>query len=260
MARLNIDDEVWMDPRVQMLQRALGENEALGQLLRFWKIAQLYWGKETLVPTDVFRFHNFSEELITFGLAEITPNGIYAKGSEAKFDWYLEKIRSGKRGGLKKAENAFNKNKTLLLANPGEAVANPSESYPLTLVPAPAPVPDIVPTPVIDNKNRVERKNPVLPIESVLLEDSTSEIVLKIKQSVLDAWASVYSDHEWVKQEIRKAIAWMAVNPDRKPKSRYAQFMNTWLDRGWEKHRKSLPSNQATEAFDIGKILERLHK
>lgn len=77
----------------------------------------------------------------------------------------------------------------------------------------------------------------------VLLSDSTGQILEGIRREVQDAWIATYQDAAWIKLELGKAWAWILANPQRAPKSNRARFINTWLARGWEQHRKTLPSN-----------------
>lgn len=79
------------------------------------------------------------------------------------------------------------------------------------------------------------------PVE--LQDLGTQELLDLIKPEVQKAWVETYTDPVWIKHEIKAAIAWMRANPARSPKSDFARFMNNWLTRGWERHRKSLPSN-----------------
>lgn len=143
MARINIDDEVWLDPRITMLQKEIGENEALGILIRFWKIAQLYWGKDELIPIGVFNFHCLSDALFKHGLAERRGDFVYAKGSETYFDWYLQKCRNGKFGSLggRPMKNKHLGNPELTHSNP-ELTHSKPEITPPVPVPVPVPVPD----------------------------------------------------------------------------------------------------------------------
>lgn len=64
-----------------------------------------------------------------------------------------------------------------------------------------------------------------------------------ISLKVQEAWASAYPDSNWICQEIKKAIAWEAANPQKK-KRHFSRFMGNWLSSGWDKSRKFLPSNK----------------
>jgi hypothetical protein len=99
MARINIEDEVAADFRFRRLVRKLAdEDKAYGMLLRFWRIAQMYWGDEMkLIPFEEFEAEEL-QPILDCGLAEKREQGIYARGSEKHFAWYLQKCRASKKG------------------------------------------------------------------------------------------------------------------------------------------------------------------
>jgi hypothetical protein len=60
-----------------------------------------------------------------------------------------------------------------------------------------------------------------------------------------DEVKSLYRDDpEYVEREAIKAWAWIKNNPKKSPKKirGFRTFFSGWLDRGWERHRKALPS------------------
>lgn len=97
MARINIDDELHADIRFKRLVRKLGnEDQAIGMLYRFWRLAQDYWGDECgLMPIAEFEAEDF-RPLAEVGFAEIRDDGYYAAGAEERFAWYLQKCRASK--------------------------------------------------------------------------------------------------------------------------------------------------------------------
>jgi hypothetical protein len=128
MARLNIETDIFSDMRFLDLIILVGDREkAIGKLICFWIVAQKYWVNDrSLVPLEVFERMNL-EQLISVGLAEKRDNGIYAKGSEERFDWLLIRKEAAKRGGNKSAELRASK-----------IQANASKSNPLTLTLTPS--------------------------------------------------------------------------------------------------------------------------
>lgn len=103
MARIVFDLDVEFDPRFKLLAQRLGcPDRARGMLIRFWRIAQKYWGKDLLIPRSRFDDNNFTV-LLDVGFAEERPDGFYAKGSKEYFAWYRKAIESGQRGGKKSA-------------------------------------------------------------------------------------------------------------------------------------------------------------
>lgn len=104
MARINIDDELHADHRFKRLVRKLGnEDLATGMLYRFWRIAQDFWANGELLPKSEFDAEDF-QVLLDVGLAEERPEGIYAKGSEQRFGWYVQRCRASEAKAKKAPE------------------------------------------------------------------------------------------------------------------------------------------------------------
>ena len=152
MARINIEDRLFTDPRFAVLEILLSSKElAVGKLVLAWRMAQDYHLKGEVIPKEVF-------EMLGFGVLEKAKfavpkdDGFYMVGSEESFQWLEVKRESGKKGGLAKASKALAK-ASIPLASASEILANarktvakasitsevleqtPSESYPLTLTP-----------------------------------------------------------------------------------------------------------------------------
>lgn len=67
-------------------------------------------------------------------------------------------------------------------------------------------------------------------------------VEFNVRPGATKAWLDAYPDSEWIKSELFRAIAWIEVNPKKRPKS-FARFFGSWLSRGWERRRKALPSS-----------------
>lgn len=109
MARINFEDKLWFDPRLELLIKRIGKFEAVGVLCCFWRLAQIYWtDKEnpcSLIPEKAFNLAHFpADVLFECEFAERREGGIYAKGAEKNFEWVFKKRESGKKGGLAKAK------------------------------------------------------------------------------------------------------------------------------------------------------------
>lgn len=161
MARINIDDDLFIDPRFKRLSRKIGELAAIGTLVEFWFAAQRRWGLGELIPEQ--EMLPDWDLLIECHFAEKRPDGIYASGAEERFDWYRQSIESGQRGGRKSAQARREKYGTaqpLHATNPPSAVVEPpfdnSPNPPsaFTNLPVPSPAPDITPPKVPQEKER----------------------------------------------------------------------------------------------------------
>lgn len=106
VARLNIEDCWWTDPRRTALAEALG-NEPLadGTAIRAWRLAQEFWKHgRGLVPKAMFDMLKSGSNLVQVGLAEIRGDGVYIRGSSAYLDWIAERREAARLGGKKSAE------------------------------------------------------------------------------------------------------------------------------------------------------------
>lgn len=75
MARINIEDTWWNDPRRERLGEKLG-NALLtdGVAIKLWRVSQTYWQKGQLIPGDVFIHFHGAREILESGLARIYPS------------------------------------------------------------------------------------------------------------------------------------------------------------------------------------------
>ena len=69
-------------------------------------------------------------------------------------------------------------------------------------------------------------------------------------KALVNKWIAFSNDADWVMEEYKKADLWVEANPRRKPKDT-VKFMGNWLNRGWEKHRKTIPTHHAKSDFSF---------
>lgn len=146
MPRINVEENLFSDPRFLDLCDELGRFEATGRLIFFWRVAQKYWLEDDSqggIPDEVFGRKEIWKPLADCGLAEKRGNFWYAKGAEAQFDWYLRKKRAGKAGGKKSAE---------LRASKTQAPLEHCSTNLKQIQPSPTPTP----TPLISNSSKEE--------------------------------------------------------------------------------------------------------
>jgi hypothetical protein len=105
MARINIEDSIWSDPRFLKLAVRLGDEEkALGRLVVAWRFAQKFWCPERKpIPLDAWAAASLGRELFDVGLARETPEGVYLAGADEQFAWWFQRQEAGKKGGRPKA-------------------------------------------------------------------------------------------------------------------------------------------------------------
>lgn len=124
MARINIEDKLWTDPRLAILRRITGSDElAFGKLVVAWRTAQEYFVRGENIPEDIFDMMGFMP-LVAAKFAVLENGGYYLHGTREQFQWIEKKREAGRKGGQAKASNA--------LASASITKAEPSETYPLT--------------------------------------------------------------------------------------------------------------------------------
>ncbi len=125
MARININDKLWSDPRFDALKIMVGnEFVAIGIVVKAFRMAQEFWSDgEKLIPAETWDLYPFSY-LEKAGLADRTDSGIYVKGSQDNFDWLSKKRAAGKAGGLKSVQSRQNKYGTTKVLKSGQNEAH----------------------------------------------------------------------------------------------------------------------------------------
>lgn len=69
-------------------------------------------------------------------------------------------------------------------------------------------------------------------------------LLASVRCELQQAWIETYDDVGWLVDQLKQARVWIAANPKRAPKSDLGRFLNSWLSRGWERHRKTIASNR----------------
>lgn len=111
MARLNIEDCWWTDPRRSALSALLGsEPLADAYAIRAWRLGQDFWkhGRQ-LVPKSLFDILPGAASMIQSGLADVRESFVYVRGSSAYLEWIAEKREQAKVAGKKSAESRMKK-------------------------------------------------------------------------------------------------------------------------------------------------------
>ena len=110
MARINIEDCWWSDPRRERLAELVGGLViADGIVIRAWRVAQEFWAKDRLlIPKHIFATIQANASLIQANLAEEREDGIYVRGSSQYLEWCNERRRAARYGGRKSSERPRN--------------------------------------------------------------------------------------------------------------------------------------------------------
>jgi len=89
----------------------------------------------------------------------------------------------------------------------------------------------------VPNVSKLTGSIPDLSGNSVI-EDLLTGITISVQKK----WLACYQDKKFVCDELLKASIWLETNPTKRPKKNMASFLSRWLSRGWENHRKTIPS------------------
>jgi len=122
MARINIEEEWWTDPRRLAIGSVIkNQDKADGQWWRLVHTAQSYWcdhkHPRSLIPKNIFTNSLFHPVFIKIGLVIEKEGGFYLSGSEKHFEWFHIAIKASSRGGKRSAEVRAEKYGTALPIN-----------------------------------------------------------------------------------------------------------------------------------------------
>ena len=208
MPRINVDEEVFRDPRwFGLLSLVEKPEEAIGMLVMFWFLGQKYWQNgEQLIPVN--RIPEVLVPVVRAGFGEERPDGVYVCGSRERFQWLIERREAGRKGGLAKAKQT--------LANAKQNVANlPSSS-------SSSSSSSLTPTLNVTNKSQ---KN-MLGAEKPQLQADGSWSGINGKLSV---WKETFPAVD-IESELKRISAWVMANPKNRKKN-WERFIVNWLSR-----------------------------
>jgi hypothetical protein len=256
MARINIEDSIFTDPKYLNLLIKVGDQyKALGLIVTAFKLAQTHWLKTQSIPAE--NWPKDLDILIDCGLAEkLEAGSIYVKGSKEQFNWLVQKSEAGKSNSEKKLNQLANArakkqekaatetlNGSERTLNEDRTELKMSEALPLSL--------SLTQDNNILNNNNIIAPNALPTVREP--EKPAIEVVnenfSKIKKDLIESWADTYPK-EYLEIELKKARSWLLANKHKAPKSNYGRFLNNWFNNGWEKYRKTLPSNQTKTSVE----------
>lgn len=111
---------------------------------------------------------------------------------------------------------------------------------------------------ILTKKSRPKPKTEVAAQEPLFqFRDPVANEFLRrclVKRVQVELWLRTYGDADWIQQELLKMIGWMDCNKHKAPRANFTRFINSWLSRGWEFHRKNLLGNKPKEETDWKKV------
>jgi hypothetical protein len=104
VARINIEETWWTDPRRAKLARHFSGDyaKADGLVVAMWRVAQEFWSKDRLrIPKEIFETLESWELLVDCKLAILEQSEVYVRGSSQRLNWSFEhrnKLNNSKAG------------------------------------------------------------------------------------------------------------------------------------------------------------------
>jgi len=95
-------------------------------------------------------------------------------------------------------------------------------------------------------------------ITEFIFNEVAFRLLSNVTHSSQKAWLLAYPDADWIVSEILKANVWIESNPRKAPKD-FGRFMANWLSRGYEMHRKGIPSRRPTNSENNAKALSEMY-
>ena len=265
MARINIDDRWWVDPRRRLLIKAVGdEYVADGLALHFWKLGQEAEKRDNRINKKQFKLMPHSDAFLSCELAVEIDGGIYIKGSEKEYS-YLKKAKvNGSKGGKKSAAARSNKSDDLAQANSSESKPfqpSSSRSSSLSLSGSQS---ESKSESQSSSSDAPETETPVEPKKKgaskrsggslTWVFESPEQFVSKMPDDLFARWHRSFSE-EFIAKEITIAEMWLINNPhkNRKTQRGWQNFMTNWLTRNWDSKmnkEKNNPPNRGPKGFN----------
>lgn len=261
MARINFDDDVESKEAFWKLLSLVGGNrdDALGKLVRFFRIAQKRFGEGIAISETDLKEVGL-ECMIQSGWAVPWNDGYQAPNCEKHFDWYRVMKDGARIGGLRSAEVRRKKYGTSqpISSNPPSGNNEPPFEPPFEkTTEAPNPLTPALAPALIKKEDLIEVHDPPPQQETLPIVDRAEAaadapgLPAKIEPQWVRArnqdWGEflkIYQDPGWMEGEVRKMALWLNANRGKMPRSKsgWHRFTAGWLERGWEKYRRALPS------------------
>lgn len=129
MARINIEDQFWIEITAVTKRLKGDETRAVGDAVRLFRIAQQRAKAGRIVSDEDWRIGEFSEALI--GIFALKVEGGYeVVGAKKHFGWLSSRVEAGRQGGIKSGEARRSEINNLDEANGSKPEqTEPSPSY-----------------------------------------------------------------------------------------------------------------------------------
>jgi len=265
MARVNVEESAIAIAALMATNLGVCKDTLLGCLVTLWSVTQNAQLTSASAKTIGSFFKSLDEkhplidllsELEQHQIINKLDNGNYEIiGNNKHIQKYLELKALAKKGGRAAASSA--RFKRTVQAHASNEVQAPATAQ------CNAVQFNAVQFNSIQNKTKEkEEKNNTTAIASQKERSLSLVSVLDIEtlaseKKLRDAWINRV-DLQFVETEEAKMLTWIFANPKRKPTRRgFPRFYNSWLERGFDRHRKSVPANSTANhitAEDIDEV------
>ena len=82
--RINIEDSLFNDPRMEILMRRLGRELAIGHFVYISKLAQRYFVEGGDIPKKIWDLSDFPKDFIDVGMVEEVEGGYHLLGTNSE--------------------------------------------------------------------------------------------------------------------------------------------------------------------------------
>lgn len=274
MARINIQEKWWTDPRRTALAKAVKSQElADGIVINFWRTAQEFWKKKQQgIPEGIFRQMEHHCLLLQCEIAVQFDGMIYAKGGKKNFDWLFERLQQSSKGGINSAAKRRSKINNLVVAN-GKQTSSEREANANLPIPIPIPIPipkkerintntntNTITTgtsenvPAVANRSSLKRRQSTA---SPVFFQTVGELISSFDAETINAWSLLYPDKSYLQRQSIKAFDYYRTNSQKMPRSLkgWKRALNHWFESDWHKHVKGITAvdSRATDWDEVFK-------
>jgi len=250
VARINIEEKWWGDPRRQAICDAAGNSYMVdGIFLRIIKTAQEYIKEGSPIPKKLFSQFPHSILFVENGICEITDEGVWLDGAKKHLGWLAKRVVAGKNGGKQKSpakrEAALKReaskreiieeldHKQNHNSTSKTTIAQASSSFSSSFSSSDS----ISGSSSFEKQGRAPSSKQLEAVANYPNEYFAIHEILKLRnvpENLTRVWLNTYADVEWVVGEVKKATAWEASHPKNR-KIHFGAYLTNWMNRGWDK-------------------------
>lgn len=135
MARINIDDSLFYDPKfINLITKTGSQFTAIGAYFYALKIAETYLSADNpdgKIPLEEWREYEFGDLMLDVKLARILNDKVIVFGAEEQFGWLQKRRSAGSQGGKSRTRrvDSVPENKQQIVDNQVNSVENDSSKH-----------------------------------------------------------------------------------------------------------------------------------